>query len=40
MLSVCITLNAHALETQEREQASDEGASPELESKKYHGSSA
>ena len=33
MLSVCIALNAHALETQEREQSSDEGESPESESK-------
>jgi len=33
LLSVCIAFNAHALETQEREPSSDEGASPELESK-------
>ena len=32
MLSVCIAINAHALETQEPEQSSNEGASPELES--------
>ena len=32
LLSVCIALNAHALETQECEQSSDEGASQERES--------
>ena len=33
LLGVCIALNAHALETQEREPSSDEEASQELESK-------
>ena len=31
LLSICIALNANAIETQEREQSSNEEASPEFE---------